>query len=338
MPGTSFMRARDVRCRFAVTAFALAMGVGPLARADAQPAAGAAELLDAEATSLMQQHRYAEACPKLAQSDRLHPGTGVLLRLGLCYELSGKTASAWSTFREAAGRARHAGDEAVAQLATKRAGALEPRLIKVTLQLAPGLEPAGVTVRCDGITLDRSAIGAPIPLDPGNHTVEASMPGRPPFRRTLVVAEGDAPATLAVDLGAAPASSAAAVTGPDGSDAAPRGSTQRTMALVAGGVGVVGIVVGTIFGALAMSNWNRARSECTSGFSGCSPDALSLEPVVKSDALWSTVGFAVGAAGFVGGAVLWWTAPRTARAESSGYIVAPAVDGHRFGVDLEGRF
>src|SRR5262249_42944188 len=87
---------------------AAAATVSLTARAGSPPQAGAAELLDSQATSLMQEHRYAEACPKLAESDRIQPGTGVLLRLALCYELSGRTASAWAAFREAAGRARRA--------------------------------------------------------------------------------------------------------------------------------------------------------------------------------------------------------------------------------------
>src|SRR5277367_4482658 len=94
-------------------------------RAEPPPEAGAAEMLDAQGTSLMQDHRYIDACPRFAESDRLRPGTGVLLRLALCYELSSKTASAWSTFREAAGRARRAGDASLAELATKHAERLE---------------------------------------------------------------------------------------------------------------------------------------------------------------------------------------------------------------------
>jgi hypothetical protein len=321
-----------------MTYLAVAAGVAHAATAGAQPAASAAELLDAEATSLMQEHRYAEACPKLAQSDRLQPGTGVLLRLGLCYELSGKTASAWSAFREAAGRARRMGDEALVQLASKRAGALEPRLIKVTLRLAPVADPERVEVRCDGALVDRSALGAQIPMDPGAHTVEASMPGRQPFRRTFVVAEGEAPPTIGIDLGTAAGDRAVPSTRANGERTGSTRSMQRTMALVVGGIGVAGLAVGSIFGALAMSNWNRALSECTSGVTGCSPDALSLEPVVRSDALWSTVGFAVGAAGIAGGALLWWTAPGGAPAGSESYVVAPVVDRHQLALDLRGRF
>jgi hypothetical protein len=101
---------------------------------------------------------------------------------------------------------------------------------------------------------------------------------------------------------------------------------------------VAGVAVGSIFGLMAMSNWNRARSECSSGLSGCSADALSLESVVRSDALWSTIGFSVGAVGLAAGALLWWTAPSASPAESARVVLAPAADGHQFALDLAGRF
>lgn len=342
------MRARVARRqvvrRLATACIALALGASPLARADAPPAASAAELLDAEGTALMQAHRYTEACPKLAQSDRLEPGTGVVLRLGLCYQLSGKTASAWTAYREAAGRARRSGDDALGQLASKRAAALEPRLAKVTIRLASGDDADHVDVSCDGVRLDRSALGAEIPMDAGPHTLRASKPGRRAFAKSFVVADGDPPATIAIDLGAAPsvAPSPSRQVGPDTgderADGGRPGQRQRAYALVVGGVGLAGIAVGTIFGLSAMSNWNRALSECTSGTSGCNSDALNRQSTVNGEALWSTVGFTVGAMGIVGAALLWWTAPTSSPSDRSSYLVLPAVDGRGAALDCVGRF
>jgi hypothetical protein len=308
--------------RLALGAAAATLSV--TARAGSPSQAGAAELLDSQATSLMQEHRYAEACPKLAESDRIQPGTGVLLRLALCYELSGRTASAWAAFREAAGRARRAGDASVADLASKRADGLEPRLAKVVVRLPPEEHPVPVDVRLDGAALARSEIGVELPVDPGTHTVHAASPGRRSFVKTFSIAAEGGTTAIAIDL---PAEAPATAGGP-----------WRTAALVAGGTGLAGVAAGTILGVSAMSNWNRAKSECTHGTTGCSPDALDLQSIVNTEALGSTIAFTVGAVGIVAGAVLWWTAPAGASGRREGYVVVPATDGHRLGLSLSGRF
>lgn len=303
---------------------AFALALGPVARAGSSPESTAAEMLDAEATALMQEHRYAEACPKLAESRRLQPGTGVLLRLGLCNELLGKTATAWSAFREAAVRARQAGDEALRQLATKRADGIAPRVPRVVLVPAPGTEQAPVVVSCDGVPLDRAAVGAPIPMDPGTHSIEATLPGHATFRRTFTLPPRDALVSIPIQL--PPDVAPAAVVEVDPS------SGPHTVALVLAGVGITGVAVGSIFGVAAMTSWSRARGECTSGYSGCSPDALSLQSVVKTDALWSTVGFVGGGAGLLSAALLWLVTSKPTRA------VQPVVGAGRLGLELTGHF
>src|SRR5688572_1853214 len=67
----------------------------------AEKNSAAAQALYDEARRLVAQRNYDAACPKFKESYELEPGGGTLLNLADCYELQGKRALAWSTFKEA---------------------------------------------------------------------------------------------------------------------------------------------------------------------------------------------------------------------------------------------
>jgi hypothetical protein len=104
------------------------------------------------------------------------------------------------------------------------------------------------------------------------------------------------------------------------------------MAVVSGGVGVVGVALGAVFGAIASAKWSQAKSDCGAG---CAPDApaQSEKSSASTLATLSTVGFVVGGAGLAGGVVLWFVAP------SGGTVqIAPAVGGGTTGLRVLGEF
>ena len=107
-------------------------------------------------------------------------------------------------------------------------------------------------------------------------------------------------------------------------------STQKTIAVVVAGVGVVGLGVGGAFGLVASSQWSQAKSDCGSGCSSTS-GAQNERSSALGSATVSTVGFGVGGAALVTGAVLWFTAPSPVQ-------VAPAVGDRSAGVVVVGRF
>src|SRR5271166_5257799 len=90
---------------------ALVSARASLAQTSAGDKAAAQAIFD-EGKRLMDAGQFAQACPKFADSEKLDPGVGTLLNLGVCYEKNGQTASAWATYKEAASAAANAGETA----------------------------------------------------------------------------------------------------------------------------------------------------------------------------------------------------------------------------------
>ncbi len=126
-----------------------------------------------------------QACAKFEAARARVGWLGIKLNLADCYERIGKTATAWALFRKAADQAERAADPRAA-FARERAAALEPKLSRISIDRA---DPA-TEIRLDGRLLDAAELGAPLPVDPGDHVVDASAPGHQPLHRTIT-ASGD---------------------------------------------------------------------------------------------------------------------------------------------------
>ncbi|HET7540362.1 MAG TPA: hypothetical protein VFK05_10845 [Polyangiaceae bacterium] len=198
-----------------------------------------------------------------------------------------------------------------------------------------GKDLSEVKVTSDGQPLVDRLDGSALELDPGPHsfTFETSSGTT---RLDLVIREGERGRRERVTIGAAPTpvpAVPAAAASPKSEPPAPEQSRgigpQRTAALVSGGVGVAGVIVGSVFGVLAINRKNDAEKSC--------PDVCPDQPSVDK---WnsaqqagnvSTVAFIVGGVGLAAGAVLWFTAkPETSA--SVGLGVGPGA------LQLRGRF
>jgi serine/threonine-protein kinase len=264
----------------------------------------AAEALFKDGRRLYDAGDYVRACPKLAESQRLDPAPGTLINLASCYEKSGRTASAWITFKLAIASSRQKGHDDWAKLAQDRAAALEPKLSRLVLVVPKESDVDGLALKRDGAEVGRAEWGTPIPVDPGPHVVEATAPHKKTWSQSVDV--GDDAKTTTVTL-------PTLADGPGGevpvdAHAAP-GSGQRTVGLVLAGVGVVGLGASAIFGLTAMSKESDALSHCKQD-TYCTPEGVSLGSDAKSAATISTITFALGAAALTGGLILYFSAPK----------------------------
>lgn len=324
-----------------------------LACLSAAPAAhagneAAAEALFAEAKKLVAQKRYAEACPKFAESNRLDRGAGTLIHLADCYEKNKQSASAWATYKEAASAAQALNRKDWETLANKRATALEPKLAHITVKVA---DPAPkIEVARDGEKLTQASWGVALPVDTGTHTFEATAPGFKPFTTQVTIAkDGDAKDVVVPKLEAAPAPPPEPVATPAATPSAPAASTakvdthegsgQRTVGLVVAGVGVAGLVAGAVTGLMAMNKNNDGKAVCPEAGACASREAVDAIDSAKSFGTISTIAFGAGGALVVGGAVLFLTAPSGPKdARAARVRVLPSVGARSAGLSFGGSF
>ena len=293
-----------------------------------------------------------EACPKLAESQRLDPATGTMLNLATCYERNGQIASAWVTYKEAATAAQKADQPERAQLARKKAAELEPRLPMLTIVVpaaADSTRSADQARRGDGRTarVGHAPSGRPRGARGGGdgHRAEGlagadrrrrargagldrgSAAGRGP-RRTSG-ASGD-PAGRGAGW-SAPASTRARGGGSAG--LAGVGATYRRLGHGRGRV--AGLVAGGIFGALAKSNNDDASAHCV-GSNVCDSAGMSSDASARHSATIATIAFVAGGALTAAGIVLYLTAPSASARSGSRVGVSPLVGAATGGIALHG--
>jgi hypothetical protein len=286
-----------------------------LSRTASAQNAPAAETLFIEAEALVESGKFAAACPKFAESQRLDPQLGTLLHLGDCYEKNGQTASAWATFREAAELATTKGDSR-AQVAKARAEALASKQSTLAVVVTKESEIPGLEVERDGQAIHAAMWGTPVAIDPGTYRVVARAPNREPWTHEVTVKE-PGKTIVAVPLlalhspaAAPPASPGAAQPSPPHTE--PASSTLRTTGWILTGAGALGLIGSGAFLAVAGSKSSDADAVCPSG-TGCTRDEINRYDQLYSDAessmTTSRVLLGVGGALLVAGVVLVLIAP-----------------------------
>lgn len=331
---------------------------------------GAAEAtaLFYDARNLMARGQYGEACPKLERSLAIDPGIGTRFNLANCYEHVGKLASAWAGFDEVARRAAEAGQAERERIARGRAKSLEGRLPRVILATG-AMQDAGAEIRRDGVVIPRSEWSAPIPVDPGTHTLTVTAPDKEPWETTIVAVEAKTVAVTVprllvsreaafratpappVDRGGPPVDvpPATSATTETTQGTMPvsfpppvvesRGGAQRTVGFVLTGVGIASLGVAGGFGLHSLSKHDDAKDHCVGN--ACDATGMSLRRQARTSGNVSTITAIAGGAVALTGIVLTLTAPSsrtvtTGSAKTRGKIasITPDIEADRNGASL----
>lgn len=199
-----------------------------------------AEALFQAGKTLMDQKKYAEACPKFAASYKLDPATGTKLNLADCYEKEGKLARAWAEWGEARDQAKRENDKPRMDLAIRRQKELDPRVPKLTVKVTGPVN--GLAVYRDDLMLESAMFGVPLPVDPGAHVVTLRR-GTSVLREKKVDVKEKASDEVTIDATGIPAappdagngSSGNTISMQNGSDTKPV-MVRKSKGLMAGGI------------------------------------------------------------------------------------------------------
>jgi hypothetical protein len=183
-----------------------------------------------------------------------------------------------------------------------------------------GKDLSDVHVIMDGAPLLERLDGSSVTIDPGEHHFTFEAEGLRTGETTVLVREGDSNRQVRVILKSttAPESTeAAAAATPaktESRESAPLvdPSTRRSLGLSLGAAGAAGLVLGGVFGLVSKSTYERGREECGGNVKQCSnPVGVRDVQSAFSQATVSTVAFVGGGALLAGGALLYFTAPKS---------------------------
>lgn len=247
--------------------------------------------------------QYVEACNDFGESLRFGPKLGTLLNLAFCHEVMGRSATAWREFQYAAAWAAQNGQKDRHEFAMSHVLALEPKLPRVALQLPTDRAIASVEV--DGEPVPESRWYLPLYLDPGEHAVAISVPGKK--RGTVSFRVVDSPTEQLVMV-PAPADDIPEPAPKVVSENPDPHHTRRLAGYVTLGAGVVGLAVGATFGIMALSKLSDVDAHCAG--QACDAAAGDLSRDAHRDGTISTVSFVLGAAAAaVGGYIVLTSGP-----------------------------
>lgn len=291
------------------------MASGTTARADE---AAAAAMFDRGLASMLA-GELEKACPMLAESFRLDPRAGSLFTLAECEAKQGKSASALVHYQDYLVRydglspREQARQGQRRELAVKQVESLKSSVAELTLRVPPSA-PTTAIVKRDGVVQGPPALGVALPIDPGLHLIVTDNGTGKTRELQLVLSPGE---KKEVTVEVAPADPVRDVEPVRRAAPGPMWPIYTTV-----GVGAAGVIVGSVFGGLTWSKKDTIDAHCPQH--RCDPEGRKAVDSVATTSLVASIGFGVGAAGLVTGAVLWAIRPGD-RVVDTSHVIVPAI-------------
>lgn len=310
--------------------FAAVVSLQGLAFAQANQASASdmanARALGIEGVQLADRGDCATALDRLSRAEALYHAPTILGRIGECQVTLGKIVAGTETLqrvlREPIGPTSPPAFVAARDRAKKVLDSALPKIGKLRIRVE---QVPGLVVKVDGEPVPPAGLDVDRLTDPGAHQVDASAPGFRAAMQNVTLAAGGSTevvlklepesgaaagpppgAAAAVAVAAAPpqepTGTAPAPAAPPEKDAGNGRSLVGPIALLA--VGGVGLIVGSVFGGLALGKKSTLDSVCNPK-SNCPGGSQSDIDSLNTDATIATVGFIVGGvAAAAGGAWL----------------------------------
>lgn len=276
---------------------------------------------------------WAKAKEQFSIAEETLPAAAAEYYLGRCEEELGNGAEAVKWFDKALGGKLK--DDQAAD-AKSRTEALKKKPVKVKVTS----DPSGATILVDGKALTEKT-PADIELPPGSHKITVQAAGKKDSEQTVEVA-AFTPASVDAKLEAAPAAGPAEDPFAKKPEVKPEekkpAETPKTVTIqpkdytwvyVTGGLAIVGLGVGTVFGLQAMSQKSKFDDEVAAGNRAGATDARDKG---TRNALISDMGFGIGITLAVTCAVLYFTSPDDGKAEekkaaksTTTWTIAPVI-------------
>jgi hypothetical protein len=218
-----------------------------------------------------------------------------------------------------------------ANAATAERTEIEGKMAFVTVKIDHA--PVGATLKVGASTIDRAEWSSPIATAPGSIDIVVESGGKQVAKNSVSINAGDRP-TVSLDAAPPPPVTAPpagddkagdATSGPPPADTGtPRASPMRTYAIVAGGVGVAGLLTFAISGAMSTSAYSDLSSKCHN--TTCPPGNEGEISSGRTEQTVANVGLVAGVVGVAAGVTLWFVGAPKAQAvtaPSAGMVFGP---------------